>query len=340
MPSLICLWVGMRPQSGSAEQRVARIAGRQHGAITRSQLLAAGFSRNAVKRRVRKGLLHREYRGVYRVGHRAPSVEASYMAAVLACGERAVLNGRAAAFLYGLIKGSLPRPEVTTPTSRRVQGVRTRRVRRLDKRDTTFHRAIPVTSVPRTLVDLAGSFALDDLAQACHEAAVRHRVKAAAVEAALARRPNAPGAHKLHRIFRGDAHVTLSDLERAFLALLRSAGLPLPQTNRPAGGRYVDCRWPQHRLTVELDSYTYHHTRHAWEQDRRREREARARSDEFRSYTNSSPSCKSCCRRSSRPARPARPCRSRGALRSVAWRRLPVQAGSGRPPGASRRPRR
>jgi hypothetical protein len=47
----------------------------------------------------------------------------------------------------------------------------------------------------------------------------------------------------------------------------------------------VDCRWPEHRLTVELDSYRFHNSRHAWEQDRRREREAHARGDEFRRYT-------------------------------------------------------
>ena len=79
--------------------------------------------------------------------------------------------------------------------------------------------------------------------------------------------------------------VTLSTLERRFLARLKAAGLPLPETNRPAGGRRVDCRWPAHRLTVELDGYRYHRSRHAWEQDRRREREARARGDEFRRYT-------------------------------------------------------
>jgi hypothetical protein len=75
--------------------------------------------------------------------------------------------------------------------------------------------------------------------------------------------------------------VTLSTLERRFLALLRSAGLPLPETNHKIDGRYVACRWPEHRLTVGLDSYRYHHTRHAWEQDRRREREARSRGDDF-----------------------------------------------------------
>ena len=83
----------------------------------------------------------------------------------------------------------------------------------------------------------------------------------------------------------GRAEVTLSKLERDFLRLLRANGLPTPRTNAKVGGRYVDCRWPKRRLTVELDGYRYHHTRHSWEQDRRREREARARGDEFRRYT-------------------------------------------------------
>ena len=86
-------------------------------------------------------------------------------------------------------------------------------------------------------------------------------------------------------MLRGDEHVSLSALERRFLALLRREGLPLPVTNRPAGGRYVDCRWVGKRLTVELDGYRYHSSRHAWERDRRREREAYARGDDFRRYT-------------------------------------------------------
>ena len=101
----------------------------------------------------------------------------------------------------------------------------------------------------------------------------------------LARRPTAKGAAKLRRILDGDVQVTLSELERRFRERVEQAGLPLPQTNKRAHGRRVDCRWPEHHLTVELDSYRYHHSRHAWEQDRRREREARARGDEFRRYT-------------------------------------------------------
>jgi very-short-patch-repair endonuclease len=146
-------------------------------------------------------------------------------------------------------------------------------------------RRIPVTTVARTLVDIAATLSEDDLARACHEAGVRHRTTPAQVEAVLARHPQAPGATKLRRILRGGVRVTLSKLEARFLARLREAGLALPETNRPAGGRRVDCRWPEQRLTVELDSYTYHHSRYAWEQDRRREREARAWGDEFRRYT-------------------------------------------------------
>ena len=106
------------------------------------------------------------------------------------------------------------------------------------------------------------------------------------MEAVLARRPNSPGAATVRAVLRGEVRVALSELERRFLALLREHRLPLPETNRPAGGRRVDCRWPEHHLTVELDSYRYDSSRHAWEQDRRREREAHARGDQIRRYTH------------------------------------------------------
>jgi very-short-patch-repair endonuclease len=267
------------------EEVLGRLAAATHGVVTRAQLLRAGVTADEIDTRLRTGALVRQHRGVYRVGHAAPSVEARYLAAVYACGEGALLSGRAAGYLLGLLKGPAPPPEVTTPTERRVNGVRTRRTRRIDPRDATTWRRIPVTTVARTLVDLAACLSVDDLARACHEAGVRHRTTPAHVEAALARRPNTRGAGKLREILRGEIRVTLSKLEKRFLARLREHGLALPHTNRPAGGRRVDCRWPELRLTVELDSYTYHRSRHAWEQDRRREREARARGDEFRRYT-------------------------------------------------------
>ena len=266
----------------TVEERLARLASRSHGVVTRAGLLDAGVTRHEINWRLETGSLLPLHRGVYRVGHRAPSTEARYTAAVFACGEGALLSGRAAAYLLGILRSSPPDPEVATPGKRSVRGVKTRRTAR---EDATVWRGIPVTAVARTLVDLAGVLREEDLARACHEAGVRHHTTPSQVEAVLARRPHSPGAAKLRAVLRGDVHVTLSRMERAFLALLRSADLPLPQTNRPAGTRRVDCRWPAYRLTVELDSYRYHSSRHAWEQDRRREREARARGDEFRRYT-------------------------------------------------------
>jgi hypothetical protein len=275
----------MEHQNGTVEEILGRIARRQHGVVSRTQLLDAGVSREEIRRRIQKGTLLVVHRGVYRVGHKAPSIEARYLAAVLACGDGAVLSGQAAAYLWGLVKGTAPPPEVTAPTNRRVKGVRTKRARRGEIRGTTRH-GIPITTVPRTLVDLSSLLQLEDLARACHEAGVLHRTTPRHVEAVLEHRPKSPGARRLRQVMHGDAHVTLSALERRFLELLRAAGLELPETNREAGGRRVDCRWPQHNLTVELDSYGFHNSRHAWELDRRREREAYARGDQFRRYTH------------------------------------------------------
>jgi very-short-patch-repair endonuclease len=211
-------------------------------------------------------------------------VEARYMAAVKASGKGGVLSGVAAAHLFGLVKGAVPPPEVIAPTERRIRGVATSR-RHLDGRDKTVWRGIPVTTVPRTLVDLSSLLSLEELARAFHEANIRYRTPPAHVEEALERAPRAKRRARLLGVIRGDAHVILSKLERRFLKLLRDHSLPLPRTNRPAGSYYVDCRWPKHRLTVELDSYRYHNSRYAWEQDRRREREAYARGDSFRRFT-------------------------------------------------------
>ena len=102
------------------------------------------------------------------------------------------------------------------------------------------------------------------------------------MEAVLRRRSNAPGAAKLRRILSGDTPIILSKLEKGFLRRLRDARMPLPCTNRKLDEGYVDCRWPEHRLTVELDSYRFHSSRWAWEEGLRRQRAAIRRGDEFR----------------------------------------------------------
>jgi Transcriptional regulator, AbiEi antitoxin len=276
----------MRHQGRTVEEELARLASVAHGVVRREQLFAAGLTAAEIRSRMRRGALIRVHPGVYRVGHRAPSVEARYLAAVWACGEGALLCGLAAAFLLGLVGGGVaPRAEVVARSERRIQGVRVRRARRGDGLIAFRWRGVPVTSPARTMVDLASVLSLNALARAFHEAGIRHDTSPDQVEAVLARRRTSPGAAKLRAVIHGDVPVSLSVLERRFVRLLEAHGLPLPQTNRPAGGRRIDCRWPDHRLTIELDGYRYHRSRHAWELDRRREREARARGDDFRRFT-------------------------------------------------------
>lgn len=277
-----------KPRTATAsavESVLAELARHSHGVVTRAVILDAGVTREELKQRVKRGTLLRVHRGVYRVGHLAPSREATYLAAVRACGGGALLAGRAAAHLWALVKGAPPDPEVIAGNERRVRGVTVRRARRSEYAAGVIRLGVPILRVPDTVVDLASHLPASELARACHEAGVRYELTPRQVEDVLRSRPNSPGAPALRRILDGDEPVTLSRLESRFLARLREAGLPLPQTNKPASGRRVDCRWPESRLTVELDSYRFHSSRHVWELDRRREREARARGDEFRRYT-------------------------------------------------------
>jgi hypothetical protein len=275
----------MHPKPRTADLTIQALASRSYGVVTRIELLGQAVTPEEIKTRLRKRILTPVHRGVFRVGHLSPSLEARYLGAVKACGSGALLAGRAAAHLWGLTKTSPPQPEVLTPSDRRVPGVIVHRARRTELIGTTEHRGIPVTSVARTLVDIASSLHEPALARACHEAGVKYRTTPRQVEALLEALPNAQGRAALRRVLLGEIPVTLSRLESRFLSLLRKAGLPLPIANRPTDGRRVDCRWPEHRLTVELDSYRFHNSRHAWEQDRLRERQARAREDEFRRYT-------------------------------------------------------
>src|SRR3954454_2121167 len=137
----------MRRQSRTAEEVMAWLGSRAHGVATRAELLGAGLSRSRIDREIRKGGLIRQYPGVYRVGHAAPSVDASYMAAVKAAGNGAALSGRAAAHLLGLLRGPAPPPEVSTPHDRQVKGLRVRRV----ERKMTKVRWCPGTTLPAAL---------------------------------------------------------------------------------------------------------------------------------------------------------------------------------------------
>jgi predicted transcriptional regulator of viral defense system len=178
---------------------MAGIAARQHGRIANAQLIAAGVDRDRIKRWSAGGRLRRVHHGVHAVGHTAPSLHAELIAAVLACGDGAVVSHRSAGHALGVLRAPPSRPEVTVPTTagRGRPGIVVHRVRALDARDTSTLHGIPLTTVPRVLLGLAPHLTAGDLARACHEAWIRHDLAPALVEACVARNPAKKGAANL-----------------------------------------------------------------------------------------------------------------------------------------------
>jgi predicted transcriptional regulator of viral defense system len=164
--------------------------------VSREQLPALGVDGKRIERWLADGRLRRVHRSVYAVGHDAPSVLGEYIAAVLACGEGAVLSHRAAAYKLALLRGAPPPPEVTVPTTahRGRPGVVVHRVKALHVFDASTLDGIAITTVPRTLLDLAPTTTLTQLTRLCHVAWVRHDCGPDKTEACIARNPRKPGA--------------------------------------------------------------------------------------------------------------------------------------------------
>jgi hypothetical protein len=146
---------GIHAQRNLGDRALAEVARVQWGVVSLAQLRALGFDRGAVAWRVRVGRLHPLHRGVYAVGHRRLTREGTYLAAVLACGEGAVLSHRSAAHHWGLLSSEATRVDVSVARARRQRaGIRLHRPRVLDAQDTSALRGIPITTVSRTLTDL------------------------------------------------------------------------------------------------------------------------------------------------------------------------------------------
>ncbi len=253
--------------------KTARRAAGQQGRINWEQLRELGVEPWRIEDWIADGRLRRVHHGVYAVGHEAPSMLGDYMAAVLACGDGAALSYRAEAHVMRLRAGKTPAPpEVTVPTlaGRRRPGIIIHRVKVLHELDACTVDGIRMTTVPRTLLDLAPVLDRAQLTRACHEAWVHHRTTPRFIEDCIARNPGKKGIAKLRAALGSDA--TLSKLEDGFLVLLRERRLPLPRTNIPRAGDKVDCYWPQLDLTVELLSYRFHASRRAFEADVARRR--------------------------------------------------------------------
>jgi hypothetical protein len=198
------------------------------------------------------------------------------MAAVLACGDGALLSHRSAAALWGLLPGGGARAEVTVIASGRrgPPGMTVHQVRRLHPEDHAVVEGIPITSVARTLLDLAEVVSLRRVENA-FEAAERLRLFDLVALTRLTDR--SAGRHGLKPVrhvmssWGGWVEDTRSPLEGQFAEFCRDTGLPMPAFNTVVEGYVVDALWADARLVVELDSYGFHRSRSAFESDRERD---------------------------------------------------------------------
>jgi hypothetical protein len=253
------------------DARLAAIAARRHGVLNRDQLRAIGFSDTMIRDRVASGRLHRLYRGVYAVGHTIVPREGRYLAAVMACGNGAVLSHRSAAALWGIRPSAAAKFDVTVPRTSGFRGsarIVAHRPRRPP--ETTTHEGIPITTPGQTLADLALALPRRALENAVEMAEVR-RLDLAVPE-------NHPGAQRLREAAgRALPTTTRSPLEDVFLELCDTHGIPRPLVNAVVAGYEVDFCWPEQRLIVETDGYEHHGTRAAFERDRAKDAQLTAR---------------------------------------------------------------
>lgn len=260
---------------------MVELARRQHGIVARSQLLEAGVGRHEIDGRLRSGRLHVLHRGVYAVGHPAIAQLGRWMAAVLAGGGGALLGHHTGAALW-LLRDPRSGPiDVTVARQRRaVKGIRFHRARIPSDERAVLH-GIPVTSMPRTLLDLAAVLDARQLERVINEADYLRLTDRLSLHDLLERYPRRAGTPNLRGALArraAGATRTRSDMEELFLNLLDEHGLPRPRINaRLEDVGEIDCVWPAGRVAVELDSRRAHATPHAFERDRERDRLLQAR---------------------------------------------------------------
>jgi hypothetical protein len=275
--------------------RLAEIAAAQEGVVALWQACAIGLSARAAQERVAAGRLHRLHPAVYAVGHSRVSVDGRRIAAVLACGDGAVLSRFSAAKAWGILNGDGRRFDVVAPgrSGGRVGDepiIDLRRTRRLADQDVTVLRGIPITTVARTLLDLAGCARARVLRHAVHEAEVLRLLDVSAVLATIERNPGRRGT----RTLRGALDIPAPDpsnghFAAAFLELCGNYGLPSPRlgVHVDGGDRLyeADALFPAQRVIVELDGGQVHRTARSFQTDRRRDSVLAARGYQTLRYT-------------------------------------------------------
>ena len=268
---------GVRALDGPRQRDVglARLAEAQFGVVTSTQLIALGFSSSAISRMVASGRLIPLYRGVYAVGHAQLLARGRWLAAVLACGDKAALSHTKGAALSDLRNCERSLVDVTVPARSRSgqRGIRIHRVRHLHPDDVVEIDGIRVTTIARTLLDLCDVLPAEQVRRAFEKAERMRELDYRALRL-VAERANGRHALKVFLPLIAEDHSTAarvkSDLEARFLDFVRQRGLPMPAANSMVGGYEVDAHWPGTKLIVELDSWDFHRSKRSFHADRRK----------------------------------------------------------------------
>ena len=239
------------------------MARRQHGVVARRDLEGLGFTEEAIEHRLATGRLHPVAAGVYAVGRRELTPHGRWMAAVLACGDGAVLSHRSAAELWGIGHEESGRIDVTIRRRSRLErrGIKVRCRPSLGARSLVHRRGIPLTSPVQTLIDLATELKPLRLERAVNEADKHDLVDPETLRRELDCHKGEPGVKKLATLLdRHTFRLSDSDLEILFRPLALAAHLPVPLTKHWVLDYEVDFFFPDHGLVVETDGLRYHRT--------------------------------------------------------------------------------
>lgn len=264
------------PLGGGREVELAGLANRQLGVVARRQLVELGIGKRTIERWLSVGRLHRIDHGGYAVGHRHVGRRGRWLVAVLAVDDGAVLSHVTAASAWGLTRarGAV---DVTSPGGnqgrQRWPGIRLHRCRFHAPHERTRRGEIPVTSVARTLFDLAEAVEFEWLRKAWEEADRLKLLRLGEVERVCERGYGRRALRPVRRLLAEAraAETVRSPLEERFLAFCRERDVPAPATNVEVLGHEVDCLWPASKLVAELDSWEFHGHRSAFERDRARD---------------------------------------------------------------------
>jgi hypothetical protein len=266
---------GKSPQSQERDDRILALARSQYGHVTRKQLLGLGLGRGAIETRLDSHSFVAIHRGVYRVGPRRDEPTARAAAAVLACGDGAILSHSSAATLWGMsARWEFPFEVTVTAGDPRPPGITTHRCRTLQRQDVRVQLGIKATSPARTVLDGAPTRTERQLTRMVNDARRNGLLHLHTLTELLDRCPNHPGTKLLRPFTEQTPGVTRSDFEDDFLAFVARYGFPTPQINTRALGREVDVLFEAHKLIVELDGWEFHNDRRSFIDDREEDSEA------------------------------------------------------------------